>query len=65
MYQTNQLNKLHVSLIRITNNKRYDVYLKLQTISSELLEMILKRKNDYYCPLSDKLNDPETSAKAY
>ena len=27
--------------------------------------MILKRKNDYYRQLSDKLNDPETSAKAY
>ena len=27
--------------------------------------MILKRKNDYHRQLSDKLNDPETSAKAY
>ena len=49
----------------ITNNKSYDAYLKLQTIPTELSEMILKRKNDYYCQLSDKLNDPETSAKAY
>ena len=42
-----------------------DSYLKLQTISAELSEMILKRKNDYHCQLSDRLNDPETSAKAY
>ena len=28
-------------------------------------EVILKRKNDYHRKLSDKLNDPETSAKAY
>ena len=28
-----------------TNNKNYDVYLKLQTISNELSEMILKSKN--------------------
>ena len=27
--------------------------------------MILKRKEDYYCALSDKLNDPHTSAKSY
>ena len=47
------------------NNKNYDAYLKLQTISTELSEMILKRKNDYHRQLSDKLNDPETSAKAY
>ena len=33
------------------------------TISTELSEMILKRKNDYYRHLSDKLNHPETSAK--
>ena len=48
-----------------TNNKNYDSHLKLQTISTELSEMILKRKNDYQRQLSDKLNDPETSAKAY
>ena len=46
-------------------NKNYDSYLKLQTISTELSEMILKRKNDNHRQLSDKLNDPETSAKAY
>ena len=39
--------------------------MKLQTISSELSEMILKRKIDYQLQLSDKLNDPETTAKAY
>ena len=47
------------------NNKSYDSYLKLQTISTELSEMILKRKNDYHRQLSDKLNDPETNATAY
>ena len=48
-----------------TNNKNYDSYLKLQTISTKLSEVILKRKNDYHRKLSDKLNDPETSAKPY
>ena len=47
------------------NKKNYDAYLKLQTISTELSEMILKRKEDYYCALSDKLNDPHNSAKSY
>ena len=41
------------------------MYLKLQAISTKLSEMILKRKEDYYCMLSDKLNDPHTSAKSY
>ena len=27
--------------------------------------MILKRKDDYHCQLSDKLNNPKTIAKAY
>ena len=48
-----------------TNNKIYDAYLKLQTISTELLEVILKSKDDYHRQLSDKLSDPKTSAKAY
>ena len=48
-----------------TNNKNYDAYLKLKTISTELSERMLKRKNDYHRQLSYKLNDPETSAKAY
>ena len=39
--------------------------MKLQTVSTELSEMILKQKDDYYCQLSDKLDDPKTSAKAY
>ena len=45
------------------NNKNYDACLKLQAISTELSEMILERKEDYYCMLSEKLNDPHTSAK--
>ena len=48
-----------------TYNKNSDAYLKLQTISTEFSEMISKRKNDYHTQLSGKLNDPETSAKAY
>ena len=48
-----------------TNNKNYDAFLKLQTISAELSETTLKRTNYYHCHLSDKLNDPGTSAKAY
>ena len=28
-------------------------------------EIKLKRKEDYYCAFSDKLNDPHTSAKSY
>ena len=47
------------------SKKNYDAYLKLQTISTELSEMILKRKEDYYGLLSDKLNDPHTIAKSY
>ena len=35
--------------------KNYDTYLKLQTITKKLPEMILKRKEDYYRLLSDKL----------
>ena len=48
-----------------TNNKSYDAYLKLQTVSTELSEVILKRKDDYHRQLSDKLNDPKTSPRAY
>ena len=48
-----------------TNNKNYDAYLKFQTLSTELPEMILKQKDDYHRQLSDKLSDPKTSAKAY
>ena len=39
--------------------------MKLQTVSTELPEMILKRKDDYYRQLSGKLDDPKTSTKAY
>ena len=46
------------------NRTNCDGYLKLQTISTELSKMILKRNEDYYCVLSDKLNDPHTSAKS-
>ena len=47
------------------NKKNYDAYLKLQTISTDLSKMILKRKKDYYHLPSDKLNDPHTTAKSY
>ena len=46
-------------------NKNYGAYSKLQTKSTELSEMILRRKNNYHHQLSDKLNDPGTGAKAY
>ena len=39
--------------------------MKLQTVSTELPEMILKRKDDYHRQLSGKLDDPKTSTKAY
>ena len=39
--------------------------MKLQTVSTELPEMILKRTDDDYRQLSGKLDDPKTSAKAY
>ena len=47
------------------NKKNCDAYLNLQTITTELSGMILKRKEDYYRLLSDKLNEPHTSAKSY
>ena len=47
------------------NKKNYDAYFRLQTISTELSEMILKIKEDCYCVLCDKVNDPHnTSAKS-
>ena len=49
----------------IANNKNYDAYLKLQAISTELSEMILKQKEDYFHMLSDKRNEPHTSVKSY
>ena len=48
-----------------TNNKNYDACLKLQTISTELSEMISKRKDDYHRQLLDKLTDSEGSSKPY
>ena len=59
------MNKKHAWKFLNANNKNYDAYLKLQAISTELSEMISKRKEDYYRMLSDKLNDPHTSAKSY
>ena len=47
------------------NKKNYDAYVKFQTISKELSEMILKGKKDDYCLFSDKLNDTHTSLKSY
>ena len=46
------------------NNKNYDANLKLQAISTELSYITLKRKEDSYHILSDKLNGPHTSAKS-
>ena len=47
--------KRYTCISFIANNKDYDAYLKLQTISTELSEIVLKRK-DYYYKLIDKLN---------
>ena len=47
------------------NKKNCDAYLKLKTISTELSEMVLERKEDCYHILSDKLNEPHASAKSY
>ena len=38
-----------------TNKENYDAYLELQTISAELSEMVLKRKESFYRLLS-KIN---------
>ena len=48
--------KRYTCISFIANNKDYDAYLKLQTISKELSEIVLKRKEDYYYKLIDKLN---------
>ena len=48
--------KLHVSLL---------ILIKEIMMPTELSEIILKRKDNYHRQLSHKLNDPETSAKAY
>ena len=54
-------NKKTASKFFDTNNKRYDAYLKLQIVSTELSDMIIKRKDDYHRQLSDQLNNPKTS----
>ena len=48
--------KLHASLL---------ILIKKIMMPTELSEIILKRKDNYHRQLPDKLNDPETSAKAY
>ena len=47
------------------NNNNYDAYLKLQIISTELSKMMLKRKEDYYRLVSDKLKNLCTNVKSY
>ena len=47
------------------NKKNYDACLKLKTISTELSEVILKRKRNYYGLLLNKLNDTYTNVKSY
>ena len=39
--------------------------LKLQIAKNDASEIIDKKKNDYYCHLPSKLNNPKTSAKTY
>ena len=64
-YYEKIMDKKYASKYFRANNKNYDVFLKLQTISTELSEMIWKRKEDYYPMHLDKLNDPQTSDKSY
>ena len=51
-----------------TKSQSYDVWFlteNLQTITWDLTEAISSSKNVYYERLANKLNDPNTSAKAY
>ena len=66
MAKNNACKSFKNSLVNyFANKKNYNAYSKLQTTSTKFSEMILKRKEDYYCALSDKLNDPHNSAKSY
>ena len=52
-------NKLKKSLHKSNN------FIEKQTLSTEISDMILKRKEKYYHHLSLKLNSPNSSAKTY
>ena len=47
------------------NGSRDSDFVKLQSMVNELSEIISKKKADYHDELSKKLNDPQTSSKAY
>ena len=47
------------------NNKNYDAYLQLQTISTKSSKKILRKKENNDRKLYDKLNDPNSSSKSY
>ena len=49
----------------LTNRRPDSVYKNLQTITWDLAEAVSSSKNVYYERLANKLNDPNTSAKAY
>ena len=49
----------------LTNRRPDSVYKNLQTITWDLAEAVSSSKNVYYEQLSNKLNDPNTSTKAY
>ena len=47
------------------NNKNYDAYSQLQTISTKSSKKILRKKENNDRKLYDKLNDPNSSSKSY
>ena len=51
--------KLNKSLHKSNN------FIEIQKLSTEISDMILKRKEKYYHHLSLKLNNPNTNAKTY
>ena len=51
---------------RLSNNGRSESdCVQLQSMVNEPSEIISKRKDDYHEEFSKKINDPETSSKAY
>ena len=43
--------------------KKYKIV--VNELSSELSSIISQRKDEYYCHLAKKLNDPQANAKTY
>ena len=47
------------------NHNRHRDFLELQRVTSEVADLIIAKKDEYYNRLSKKLNDPNTSTKTY